>query len=118
MNEQHLLRVCISISLLGLCVLLLYSGELNLEPISHEQLQTTADDATVNIQGTVLEVSQQDTVAFLTIANQKIEETPVVVFKDQDIYIHEGDYIELSGTVETYKGEKEIIASSITIQGR
>ena len=39
----------------------------------------------------------------------------VVVFNDEEIYLKKGDYVEISGEVEEYKGKKEIIASEITI---
>ena len=115
-TEKQLLKVCISTAMIGLCMLFIYSNLQTFEVT--KTLEDTKNDQTVKLQGTVIKYTNMENLSFITIANQKIETTPVILFKDREIYLHEGDYVEITGTVETYKGEKELIASVIEIKGR
>ena len=94
----------------------MYSGTVRLDPI--RSLEGIAKDSEVNLQGEVISVSQTDTVAFVEVANEAVVVTDVVVFKDRDIWLHAGDYIEVVGTTEEYQGEMEIIASEMIVYGR
>jgi len=38
------------------------------------------------------------------------------VFDDEPLYVTEGNYVEIDGIVEEYKGKKEVIASEIVIK--
>ena len=116
MNEKQLTKVTIIASILGLLLLYLYTGEIELKPIT--TLENTDFDETVTVQGKIYKLSQQDTIAFLDIENEKIELTKVVLFKDEDIWLKVGDYVEITGTVEEYNGEQEIIGNKIEVFGR
>jgi len=35
------------------------------------------------------------------------------LFKDSEIFLEEGDYVEVTGTVEDYNGKKEVIANKV-----
>ncbi len=115
-TEKQLLKVCISTAMIGLCILFFYSNIQTFEVT--KTLEHTKNDQSVKLQGTVLKYTDMENLSFITIANEKIETTPVILFKDRDIYLNEGDYVEITGTVETYKGEKELIANKIEIKGR
>ena len=72
----------------------------------------------VNIQGKVIEISQQQKIAFIEIENEKVEITKVVLFKDEDIWLKKGDYVSITGSVEEYQGEKEITGNKVVVKGR
>lgn len=115
-TEKNLLRLSIIVSLVGLLFLYLYATEISLEPIT--KIDTIPVDSTVTIQGRVSKVSNQDTIAFLEVDNEKIEQTTVILFKDHDVWIHEGDVVEITGTVEEYEGKQEIIGNKVIVKGR
>ena len=116
MQEKQLLKICIIISIIGLSLLYLYSEEIELKPI--RTIEESKVDQVIKLQGKVNSLSQQEKIAFLDVENEKIELTKVILFKDEDIWLKEGDYVEITGTVEDYKGEKEIIANKVTVKGR
>ena len=55
-------------------------------------------------------------VIFIELTGERTETVDVIVFPDSDIFVNEGDYIELSGTIEEYEGKKEIIANNIVLK--
>ncbi len=115
-TESNLLRVSIAISLLGLIFLYLYASEIRLDPVT--EIDTLRIDSSVTVTGRVSKVTQQEHVAFLDIENEKIEKTKVFLFKDHDIWIHVGDYVEITGTIEEYEGEREVIGNSVVLKGK
>jgi aspartyl/asparaginyl-tRNA synthetase len=115
-TEAKLLKASIAISLIGLFFLYLYATEITLETVSG--IENLPIDASVTITGRVSKVTQKEKVAFLDIENHQIEKTKVFLFKDQNIWIHTGDYVEITGTIEEYEGEKEIIGNSVIIKGK
>lgn len=112
MEEKNLLQVSIIMVLVGLAFLYFYAGEIEM-PIS-SQLENTAPEEKVQIRGIISRLSQQDKVAFIELQGERIEAMKVVLFADEEAYLQEGDYVEIIGTVEEYRGKKEVIASYIT----
>ena len=45
----------------------------------------------------------------------KTESISVILFKEKDIELKEGSYVEIEGEIDDYNGEREIIASRIKI---
>lgn len=116
MDEKILIKTAIVVMIIGLSILYFYSEEISLEPV--ESIDTIELEEEVSLRGKVSSVSDYDTVIFIEL-NAEIEEvTDVILFKDEDIYLSEGDYVEIEGTVEEYEGEREIIANSITLLGK
>lgn len=113
LSEELLKKIVITGSLAGIVFLYCFAGTISLDPIA--SLDGVPKDTEVKLSGKVLSVSQSEKVAFIEIANQAIEITDVVVFKDHDIWLTEGDYVEIVGTTEEYEGEMELIASSIEV---
>ena len=37
----------------------------------------------------------------------------MVLFKESNLNLQQGDYVEITGTVEDYEGQKEIIGSKV-----
>ncbi len=111
MEEKTLLKVSLIVVLLGITALYLVSSKIDLNVI--ESLDGIEEEAEVKISGVLGRVTETDKVIFLEIFNQKIEETEVVLFKDGEIDLSEGDYVEISGTVEDYLGKKEVIGNKV-----
>ena len=71
---------------------------------------------TIKLSGTVTKVRQMDKVSFITVSGHKEVESDVIVFPDEKIFIKEGNLVEITGSVEEYKGKKEVIANSVVIK--
>lgn len=112
MKEHTILQISIVMVILGLAFLYVYAEEVEL-PYA-QQLSNIAPEEKVRIQGVIGRVSQQDKVAFIELQGERIETMNVVLFADEDVYLQEGDYVEITGTVEEYQGKKEVIASKVT----
>ncbi len=112
MEEKTLLQASVIMVLLGLTFLYFYAGEVEMPTAS--QLENIAPEEKVQIQGVISRLSQQDKVAFIELQGERIETMDVVVFTAEEAYLQEGDYVEIEGTIEDYRGKKEVIASQIT----
>ena len=111
MEEKNLLQISIIMVLLGLAFLYFYAEEVEVPTSS--QLGNIAPEEKVQIQGIISRLNQQDKVAFIELQGERIETMEVVLFADEEVYLREGDYVEIMGTVEDYQGKKEVIASQI-----
>jgi len=115
-NEKTLLKVAIFVSIIGLILLFFFTEEIKLVPTGNfDELKVEEE---VMVQGRVSKVSQMEKVAFLEVDNEKVEKTKVILFKDHDVWLKAGDYVEVIGTVEEYENEMEIIANKVTVKGR
>lgn len=112
MQEKTLLQVSVLMLLVGLTFLYFYAEEISLPTSS--QLQNLPPEEKVRVQGTISRINQQEKVAFIELQGERIETMEVVLFSDENLYLQEGDYVEILGTLENYRGKPEIIASQIT----
>ncbi len=113
MKEKTLFKTALIVSIVGVAVLFFISdfselGETDIQEITIDDL-----DKNVKVIGAVTKVIDTDKVIIMDIAQQ--EELKVVVFKDKNVSLKRGDYIEVLGTVEEYKGELEIIGDRIRL---
>ncbi len=111
MKERTILQISIIMAIIGLAFLYFFAEEIELP--TAQQLENIAPEEKVRIQGIIGRLSQQDKVAFIELQGERIETMDVILFTDENIYLHEGDYVEIIGTVEDYRGKKEVVASKI-----
>ena len=69
----------------------------------------------IKLIGKIERVTNADKVVFLEISELKTEKISVILFKDRDIDLIEGSYVEVSGEIDDYNGKREIIANSVKI---
>lgn len=111
MKEKTLLKGSVLLMIVGLLFLFLYAHKIELKQFSPaNQLR---GEEKVAMAGTINTVKAIGKATFLELEGQRIETTKVIVFPAGELFLQPGDYIEIAGTVEDYKGEKEIIASKI-----
>lgn len=114
MNETTLLKLSMIVATLSLVLLYFYTTSITLDPIT--SLDTIEPKSTVKLQGTISKIDQQhEKMAFLTVDNEVIQSTKIVLFKNKNISLEKGDIIQIIGSVEEYKGEKEIIGNRVEI---
>lgn len=90
---------------------MIYAEELDLKAI--ERIETVAPAEAVKMYGTITKLSVQENTLFLEVEGSRVEKTNVMVFSDEELFLEEGDYVEISGVVEKYQGQSEIIASKV-----
>jgi len=111
MEDKTLLKVCLMIGLLGVLLLYFISSGIDLGAV--EGLEEAEEDEEVKVKGVLGRVTEKEKVVFLEILNEKVEKVKIVLFKDGEVGLKEGDYVEVVGTVEEYLGEKELIGNKV-----
>lgn len=111
MKEKTLLQASLIMVLAGLIFLYFYAEEADLPMV--EKLNTMLPEEKVRLQGIIWRLRQQDKVAFIELQGERIETMDVVLFTDEDLYVQEGDVVEIKGTVEEYQGKKEVVATRL-----
>ena len=114
MNEKHLTKMALLATIFGLLFLWWYAGHSTAKSTAH--LQDIPAEKEITVRGIVSRVSQQDKAWFLEVDGETIETVPVVLFPKEDIFLQEGDYVEIRGQTKIYKGKKEIVASQVTVK--
>lgn len=114
MNEKTIFKISIISTIIGLLFLLLYAGEIDLKAVSN--IEDIPEEELIKIKGIVTSLRTSDKTIFLEVEGETVQKNQVIVFSDQDIYLKEGDYVEISGMVEEYNGKKEIIANEIIVK--
>lgn len=113
MKEKSLLKVALVCSLVGITTLFFISEFMEVEERNIGEITIDDLDKNVKIIGTVSKVIDTDKVLMMDIIQpQKLK---VVVFKDKEINLKKGNYIEVLGKVEEYEGELEIIGDRIRL---
>ena len=98
--------------ILGLVFLYFYAQEINLKVDVSEPNPATAE--TVHIQGIVSKIQTTPKAIFFTLEGKKVEKTSVILFTPEPVFLQEGDYVDLYGTVQDYQGQKEVIANKVS----
>lgn len=111
MKEKSLLKVALVCSLIGVTVLFFISEFIEVEERNIEEITIDDLDKNVKIIGTVSKIVDTDKVVIMDITQpQKLK---VMLFKDKEINLKKGNYIEVLGKVQEYEGELEIIGDRI-----
>ena len=114
MQEKTLLKLSVLATVLGLALLWFFAQDLNLKVV--EDIQTAPSSQQVKVRGILGKVTQHDRVVFLTLQGEKVETMDVILFPKDNLFLREGDYVEIEGQVEDYQGTKEIVGSKVTIK--
>ena len=99
-------------TVLGLIILYFVSSGISAPVVEHFDV----DNEEVKVEGSIVKMVDRDNVKFISIDGCKEEMLELVVFSDEDIYVKEGDYISATGTIEEYKGKKELIVEELSIR--
>ncbi len=104
MNEKQLLKICITVAVLGIGVLFFLSktaAQTNIQEITEDDI-----DKKLIVSGIVENLKITETMTIFT-----IQDMPIVFFEKLDI--QEGNTVTITGTVKKYKGKLEIIGERI-----
>ena len=115
MKEQTLLKTALIVSLLGLLILYLISGNIEIKEKNIEKITLENKDEFVKLRGIVSKVIDTEKVTIMEITQP--QQITVVLFKDENktMPIQEGNEVEVIGKVDEYEGKLEIIADRLRI---
>ena len=116
MKEKTLFKLAVICSITGLIGLMFISDRIEVKEIDVSKITSTDIGKEVRVIGRVERVSDSEKVMFLEVGQEKIEKVSVVLFKEEDIKLEEGDYVELLGELDDYKGDVSIIANAVKVR--
>jgi len=111
MEEKTLYKISMIMIIVGLGILFIYASELDLKAI--EKVETLPSSEPLKLSGTITKLNTQGDTLFLEVEGSRVETTPIIVFSEEELFLQEGDFVEVTGVVEEYNGEKEVVASKI-----
>lgn len=112
MKENTLLKIALISSLIGLIALYFISDKLDIKHYSLTKINSNVGDD-VKLKGIVKNVRKSDKVTFIEV-EQNVPSN-IVVLGRENINITSGDFVEVIGEVQEYKGGEEIIANRIRV---
>jgi len=113
MKDVTLLKISLISSLLGIMILLILSNKLEVNQGFISNIDQNEIGSGVTIEGVVSEIKQVNSTTIMTVA--QLEEMMIVAF-NSNITLDRGDYVEVTGKMQEYNGEKEIIADKIILK--
>lgn len=113
MQEDSVKKIAIIVTILGLLFLFIYAEEVELQKV--ETIDNIPVEENVKISGKISKLVKNNNTYFLVIEGKKIEMMDIILFPKEEIYLKEGQFVEVEGVVEEYLGKKEIIASRIVV---
>ena len=115
MKEKTLLKIALICSLLGLLVLYIISGSMEIKEKNIEKITLENKDEFVKLQGIVSNVVDTEKVMIVDLVQP--QEITIVMFKNENITadIQQGNEVEVIGKVDEYEGKMEIIADRVRV---
>ena len=114
MQEKQLIKTSLIIAGIGLVILLFFADSFELVAINN--IENIENEQEVKLQGVITRLTQLDKVVFIELEGQELIKSDVILFPDEEIYLQEGNYVEITGTIEEYNNKKEVIANEIVLK--
>ncbi|MBN1377101.1 hypothetical protein JW949_02065 [Candidatus Woesearchaeota archaeon] len=108
MDDNILLKIALFSSLIGIIVLFLILHFSEIELVNINEIDDKIDEK-VRIQGRIVKVSNIGETTFIEIS----QECTITGIIFDNISLKENTFAEITGTVDEYNGEKEIIIDEI-----
>ncbi|MBI2140467.1 hypothetical protein HYU14_06075 [Candidatus Woesearchaeota archaeon] len=115
MEEKRLLGIALIGFLVGLLIIFFLSQSMDISPTSIDSLQSLPNEQDIKIMGAVTKIVESGNNLLLTIEEPKQVKVFLYQNKNGDFAIQEGDQVEILGTIDTFRGEKQIIADRIRV---
>jgi uncharacterized protein YdeI (BOF family) len=114
MQEKQLIKVSLIVAAVGLLILLFFADSFELVTVSN--IDNIENEQEVKLQGVISRLTQLEKVVFIELEGQQVIKSDVILFPNEDLYLQEGDYVEIIGEIEEYNNKKEVIASEIILK--
>jgi hypothetical protein len=115
LREKTLFKIALLCSFVGLIILFFISDKISIDNISISNIEKEELGRDIRLIGKIERVTNGDKVIFLEVAEMKTEKISVILFKDRDIDLIEGSYVEIEGEIDEYNGKREVIASRVKL---
>ena len=115
MKEKTLFKTALICSFVGLIILFFISERISVDNVGISDLEMEEIGKDIKLIGKIERVTNADKVVFLEISELKTEKVSIILFKDRDIDLIEGSYVEVYGEIDEYNGKREIIANKVKI---
>jgi len=116
MHDRTLLKIALVGSIAGVALLFAFSEQFSVSEQTISRLDELPEGQEVDVTGVVLRATDKGKVLFLDIAEEKVEKVTVVLFKDREMQVKEGDYVRVVGSLEEYQGKKEIVGNKVEVK--
>ena len=114
MNEKQLLRISLSIAIIGIVALFFLAQNIEADIVEIDTITDEFIDQKVTVNGEIKELKVLDDMTMITVKGE-ISSILVVVFEPlNDLEV--GNDVLVSGTVKDYKGKLEIVADRVEIK--
>ena len=108
-----MLKIALICSLLGLIILYIVAENISIDEKTIDKINKDDFGSDVKIKGAVNKIIDLENVMIVEITQPT--NMPVVLFKEEDINLSEGDYIEVIGEIDEYNGELEVIGHRVRV---
>ncbi|HZX44932.1 MAG TPA: hypothetical protein VFF28_04585 [Candidatus Nanoarchaeia archaeon] len=109
LKDKTLLKIAITGSLVGIALLILLSQFYQVGETSIIDIKDGLIGSDVKVEGTVNSIFRTNSTSIFTLSSP----SELKIMASTNLSISEGDYVEVIGQIDEYKGEKEIIADRI-----
>ncbi|HLD06727.1 MAG TPA: OB-fold nucleic acid binding domain-containing protein [Candidatus Nanoarchaeia archaeon] len=116
MQERLLLRIALAAGTIGILMLFFLSEHAAIDERAIDRLTAADVEADVRVKGVVQRIDDREKVAFLSIA--QLKDIDVVLFKDGNLSLKEGQLVEVIGTVDEYEGKVQLIGNEVSVLAR
>jgi len=110
MKEKTLLKISLIITIIGIAMLFIYSEKIDSEK---NEIMPEFIDKDIKISGTITKLTKTDNLVFLELSYEK--KTKGIIFNKNlgNLNIKKGDSVSVTGELEEYQGELELIINRI-----
>ena len=110
MKDKTLMRASLAVSLTGIIALFILTNIIEIP----EQKIIDAEEGDVRITGTIDQLRESKGIMFFSL-HDNTGQIDAVLF-DDSINLKKGQRVEVTGSVENYKGKKQIVADAVILK--
>ncbi|MBL7147824.1 MAG: OB-fold nucleic acid binding domain-containing protein [Nanoarchaeota archaeon] len=114
MKESDLFKIALVCSLVGIFLILFIVQKYEVPNYNIDKIDKSMLNEMVGVKGQINKITETPGLYIINLEDSTGEIT-VVVFKEEELDILEGNFIEIEGEVAEYKNEVEIIAKQIKV---
>ena len=114
MDEKILLKISLITSLVGILVLLIILEKIDVSDSNIAAINKNLSEKEVKIKGEITRIRETPAFSMINVKDDT-GNIDVVVFKEENLELKEGDIIQVEGQVTEYQGKLEILAKRIII---
>ncbi|MBA3064216.1 hypothetical protein FP803_02150 [Candidatus Woesearchaeota archaeon] len=111
MEEKSLLRLALICSLVGIIALFFISENMEIKEKNINEINKDNIGEDIKIKGIVSKSTDKGKIILLDIVQP--ETVTVVLFKDSDFNISTGTKVEITGEIDEFNGQLEIIGNEV-----